>query len=82
MSMRIAMLTTVDNPFDPFDQFDQWLAFDQEKKHNCCSLLARIAKTAPSFTEKETNAEIERAIDEILEFDYEEIFKKVVQTVE
>lgn len=82
MSYRVAMLTTIDNPFDPFTQFDQWFAFDLEKKHNCCSLVARIAKTAPEFTENETSAEIERAIDEILLFDYEGIYKKEVRMME
>ena len=71
------MLTTFDNPFDPFEQFDQWFAFDVEKQYYSCSRLARIAKLQEDFTQKETNEAIERAIDEIIEHDFLNIYKKV-----
>lgn len=71
------MLTTVDNPFDPFKQFDQWFLFDVEKGYNSCSYLARIAKTSDQLTEKENFEEVERAIDEIIKYDFMNIYKKV-----
>lgn len=70
-------LTTIDNPYDPFMQFDSWFLFDVEKGYNSCAYLARIAKTSDSFTEKENNEETERAIDEIIKYDFLNIYKKV-----
>lgn len=71
------MLTTIDNPFDPFKQFTSWFLYDVEKGYNTCSYLARIAKTSDEFSEKENNEEIERAIDEIIKYDFMGIYKKV-----
>lgn len=71
------MLTTFDNPFDPFEQFDQWFLFDVEKGYNSSSYLARIAKLSDEFTQVEVNEEIERAIDEIIKYDFRNVYKKV-----
>lgn len=71
------MLTTFDNPFDPFTQFDSWFAFDVEKGYYSCSRLARIAKLSDDLSEKEADEEIERAIDEIIQYDFLNIYKKV-----
>lgn len=71
------MLTTFDNPFDPFKDFDSWFSFDVEKGYYSCSYLARIAQLSDDMTEKERNEEIERAIDEIIEYDFLNIYKKV-----
>lgn len=71
------MLTTIDNPFDPFTQFDSWFQFDIEKGYNSCSRLARIAKLSDDLSDKETDEEIERAIDEIIKYDFLNIYKKV-----
>lgn len=79
MEERLCRLTTIDNPYDPFDEFDKWFLFDVEKGYNTCSYLARIAKVADQFTEKENNDEIERAIDEIIKYDFMNIYKKVVK---
>ena len=71
------MITTIDNPFDPFTQFDSWFQFDIEKGYYSCSKLARIAKLSDDMSEKETDEEIERAIDEIIRYDFLNIYKKV-----
>lgn len=71
------MLTTIDNPFDPFTQFDSWFQFDIEKGYYSCSKLARIAKLSDDMSEKETDEEIERAIDEIIKYDFMNVYKKV-----
>ena len=70
-------LTTFDNPYDPFTQFDLWFAFDVEKGYYSCSRLARVAKISEEMTEKEVSEEIERAIDEIIQYDFLNIYKKV-----
>ena len=71
------MLSTIDNPFNPFENFDSWFLFDVEKGYNSCAYLARIAKTSDEFTEEEEAEEIERAIDEIIKYDFMNIYVKV-----
>lgn len=78
MATRCA-LTTFDNPFDPFEQFASWFLFDEEKGHHSCSYLGRIARTSEQFTEEENDREVERAIDEIIKYDFMNIYKKVKQ---
>ena len=75
------MLTTFDNPFDPFEQFTDWFMFDVEKGYNTCSYLARIAKLTEDMSDQEVNDEIERAIDEIIQYDFMNIYKKVTKAV-
>ena len=70
-------LTTVDNPYDPFKQFDSWFLYDVEKGYNTCGYLARIAKTSPELSDEENNEEIERAIDEIIKYDFTNLYRKV-----
>ena len=72
-------LTTNDNPYDPFTEFDSWLLFDMEKGYNSSAYLARIARTSDQLSEEENNVEIERAIDEIIKYDFMNIYKKVKQ---
>ena len=71
------MLSTVDNPYDPFDNFSSWYMFDVESGYNSCAYLARIAKTSEQFTDTENDEEIERAIDEIIQYDFRNIYVKV-----
>lgn len=71
-------LTTFDNPYDPFRQFDQWFLFDEEKGYHTCAYLGRVARTSEQMSDEENVAEIERAIDEIIKFDFRNIYKKVV----
>lgn len=75
-------LTTVDNPFNPFEQFASWFRFDVEKGYNSCSRLARIAKISDDMSQPEIDAETERAIDEIIEYDFMNIYKKVSREVD
>ena len=75
------MLTTIDNPFDPFEQFDSWFLFDVEKGYNSCAYLGRIARTSDQLSEEENEQENERAIDEIIKYDFLNIYKKVKRPV-
>lgn len=70
-------LTTFDNPYDPFKQFTSWLMFDMEKGYNSCAYLGRIARTSDQLSEEENDEEVERAIDEIIKYDFRNIYKKV-----
>lgn len=76
------MLTTFDNPYDPFEQFSLWFMYDTTNGYNSCGKIARIAKVEDDFTEQETFDEIERAIDEIIKYDFMNIYKKVSKPVE
>lgn len=77
--MRVAMLTTEDNPYDPFTQFDDWKAFDDQKGYNSCSYLARICFSSPELTQQEQNEAFEQAIDEIVALNLTGNYKKVVK---
>lgn len=74
---RDCMITTHDNPYDPFSQFDHWFLFDVEKGYDSCGYLARIARVSEGMSEAEKDAEVERAIDEIISLDFLGIYKKV-----
>ena len=77
--MSKCMLTTFDNPYNPFEQFTSWFLFDVEKGYNTCSYLGRIARTSDQLSEEENELEIERAIDEIIKYDFRNIYKKVTR---
>lgn len=71
------MLTTIDNPYNPFEQFESWFLFDTEKGYNSSSYLARIAQLTDDMSENEKDIEIERAIDEIIKYDFTNMRKKI-----
>ena len=81
MPSQIA-LTTIDNPFNPFDDFLSWFLFDEEKGHHTCAYLGRIARTSDSLSDEENAEEIEKAIDEIIKFDFMNIYKKLKRSGE
>lgn len=77
------MLTTFDNPFNPFNDFASWYMFDCEKQHNTCSRLARIANLDSEMTQKEYDAERERAMNFIIKYDLEgKFFKGTEEQIE
>ena len=76
MKTKVA-LTTIDNPFNPFEEFDSWFLFDEEKGYHSCAYLGRIARTSDELSDEENEIEIERAIDEIIKYDFLNIYKKV-----
>ena len=75
------MLTTFDNPYNPFEQFASWFLFDVEKGYDSCAYLGRIARTSDQLSEEENDLEVERAIDEIIKYDFRNIYKKVTRQV-
>lgn len=76
--MAKCALTTIDNPFNPFTEFDSWYQYDTDMGYNSCGYLDRIARTSDQLSETENDAEIERAIDEIIKYDFQNIYKKVI----
>lgn len=75
--MSSVALTTVDNPYDPFADFYSWFMFDESKGYHSCSYIGRIANTSEQLSDEENDREIERAIDEIIKYDFMNIYKKV-----
>lgn len=71
------MLTTKDNPYNPVTNFDQWLIFDSLKGYNSSQYLARIVETRDDMSEEEEAEAINKAIDEIIELDFMNIYTKV-----
>lgn len=78
------MLTTFDNPFDPFEQYVEWSLFDNEHSYNTSGYLARIVSQylEDDMTQREKDEVIEKAIDEIILYDFRNIYKKVSKTTE
>lgn len=71
------MLTTLDNPFDPFNEFTSWYMFDCEKGHNTSSRMARIVNLDPEMSQKEVDEEMDRAMNLIIKYDFEDKYIKV-----
>ena len=70
------MLTTIDNPYNPFTQFTQWFLYDVEHGYNTGGKIARIAKILDDNSEKENDDAIEKAYDDLIKYDFLEIYKK------
>ena len=79
VNSNVCMLSTIDNPYNPFENFELWLMFDMEKGYNSYSRLARIANFTDDMTQKEIDEETERAIDEIIKYDFLDLFIKVTK---
>lgn len=78
-----ALITTVDNPYDPITEFYEWYTCDRDlaRKGNytdTCSLLASLAHTSPLFSEELNDWIREDTIDDIIRFDVENKYKKIV----
>lgn len=71
------MLSTVDNPYNPFKDYSEWFVYDVVNGYNSSAYLARIANTTDDMSEVEELDEIERAIDEILKYDFTGMYCKV-----
>ena len=70
-------LTTIDNPFDPFEDFAQWFVFDVTHGYNTCGKIDRLMNYSDDMSEKEYDEEHERVVDEIITYDFLNIYKKV-----
>lgn len=71
------MLTTIDNPFDPFIEWDEWFQWDTHAGYNTCGLLARFVNTSSELSEEDQLKDIERAIDSIIELNFDGVYKKI-----
>lgn len=77
---REVWLTTVDNPYDPFSEREEWFMFDSVVMgYNTSAYIARIALVSDSMTDAEISSEIERAVDQIVEYDFMNMYRKVAK---
>lgn len=74
-------ITTVDNPYDPLDDFYHWYLYDMEAGYNSCAYLDRVSFTSNALSEVENANEIERAIDEIIKYDFTNMYRKIKRVI-
>ena len=79
MQMRDVRITTIDNPYDVYDDFQSWFMYDVEHGYNTCGYLDRVSHVTPDMTDQESSQEVERAIDEIIKYDFMNMYRKVVR---
>lgn len=75
--MAKVRITTIDNPYDPQEEFNQWFTYDVTNGYNTCAYLSRISRVSDQLSDAENEEENERAIDEILKYDFQNIYMKV-----
>lgn len=75
----MAMLTTVDNPYDPFTQWDDWFAFDARKGYHTPTILARLAIVSDELSVDDETLAMDMAIDTIVEQNVTGMYRKVEQ---
>lgn len=80
--MKVCALTTVDNPYSYFNNRDEWEAYENATGMRATSMLGRFAFTSNQLSVQENEAEIERAIDEIIKYDPLGVFAKETTTLE
>jgi len=73
------MITTTDNPFSPFTEFKEWYSYDELKGYRTLSLLASVTNTSPNLSFVDQELAIDRAIDEMIEYNILGIYKKVYE---
>lgn len=79
--MKVAMLTTFDNPHDPFNDYDSWYAFDTRYGYGTAAFLARVAVVSPDLSEADQQFAIESAIDEIVQENVNGMYRKVTKEI-
>lgn len=74
--VKVCALTTKDNPYSYFKEKDEWEAYENATGFRATSMLGRFAFTSDQLSVEENEAEIERAIDEIIKYDPTNTFAK------
>lgn len=79
MDNEIAMLTTIDNPYDPFTQFDNWYAWDFQAGYHTPGALARVAVVTDDMSESDQLRANNEAVDEMVRENYNGMYTKVTR---
>lgn len=75
--MKVALLTTVDNPWNPWTHWDEWYAYDTRAGWNTPGLLARIATPSDGVSEDLNDEDLDAAMNTIIALHNGSIYKKV-----
>lgn len=78
-TIRSVAITTYDNPYDPIDDFTRWFIFDEQAGYHTTSYLGRLIDDSGALSEEDALRETERAIDEMIRYDFQNVYKKVVR---
>lgn len=73
----MAMLTTIDNPYDPNIQYDEWLAYDELMGYYTNAYLARVCITSDDLSDADQEQAADDAMDEIIRENPLGIYKKI-----
>ena len=76
------MLSTSDNPHNPFTDYDAWFQWDMVHGYNTPGLLARLTITSDAISDADQAADIEEAIDRIVEENFNGMMIKVVDSMD
>ena len=79
--MKISALTTKDNPYSYFDQQEEWEAYENFTGNRATRMIGRFAFTSDDLSVEENQLEIDRAIDEIIKYDAQNIFLKETKEI-
>lgn len=77
MVEEVAMLTTIDNPYNPFTQYDEWYALDRYLGHYTPEYLARIAIVSDGLSPADEVDAINQAINEIVMYNLNGLYCRV-----
>jgi hypothetical protein len=77
--MRVAKLTTVNNPFDPFDQYEEWFAFDALLGYDTEGMVALFTISSDELSLADQMEASEMAIDELVKSNATGVYRKVVR---
>ena len=80
--MKISRLTTIDNPNNYFDEPEEWEAWENATGMRATRMIGRFAYTSDQLSVEENEAEMERAIDDIIKHDPTGVFVKVSTTLD
>lgn len=79
--MKVAMLSTIDNPYSPFDDYDSWHAYDVQAGYYTAEFLGRLVHTSYEVSEANFHNNIELIIDEIVKENVLGIYIKVEKEI-
>lgn len=80
MAEEVAMLTTIDNPYNPFTQPDEWTAYDRYLGHYTPEYLARVYIDAEGLSPADEEVEMNRAINEIVSLNFNGLYCRVTES--
>ena len=80
--MLISALTTKDNPYSYFNEQDEWEAYENYTGNRATRMIGRFAHTSDNLSVEENQAEIDRAIDEIIKYDPQKIFIRETKEID